>query len=75
MTEDLFKDIDFNGILDTLADFYEEIYTQKIFYRKIRFKGKIKKRYMFSHNVLSDLLPSPRLLTMGLRPIASKEND
>lgn len=72
MIEDLFKDIDFNEILNTITDFYEEIYTQKVFYRKIRFKGKIKRRYMFSHNVLSDLLPSPGLLTMGLRHIGSK---
>lgn len=73
MIEDIFKDIDFSEILDNITSMYEEAYKTKIFYRKIRFKGKIKRRYMFTHNVLSDILPSPRLLTMALRHIGSNE--
>lgn len=71
--EELFKDIDFSEILDNIASLYEEVYSTKIFYRKIRFKGKIKRRYMYKYNMLRDILPSPRLLTMGLRHIRSNE--
>ena len=73
MLDDILKDINFSEILDNISSLYEEIYSTKIFYRKIRFKGKIKKRYMFTHNILSDLLPSPKLLTMGLRHLGIKE--
>lgn len=58
--------------LDNIFNFYEQIYKDKIFYRKIRFKGKIKKRYMISHNMLCELLPSPKLLTFGLKPITKR---
>ena len=69
MIEDLFKDIDFTEILDNITNPYEEVYTSKVFYRKIRFKGKIKRRYMFTYNPLQEILPSPELLTLGLRHI------
>lgn len=71
--EELFKDIDFSEILDNITSLYEEVYSTKIFYRKIRFKGKIKRRYMYNYNMLRDILPSPRLLNIGLSHIRNNE--
>ena len=54
-------------IFDNLIDVYKEFYSSKIFYRKIRVKGKIKKRYMCSYNIFLDLLPSPSFINFMLK--------
>lgn len=71
MFEDLFKDIDFNDILSGL-DNYLEVYKDtlpKCYWRKNRFKGKIKKTYIVCYNYLHDMLPSPEMVNMMLRTI------
>ena len=71
MLDDIFKDIDFTGIFDNFIEIYEDCMPKK-FYRKIRVKGKIKRRYMIRYNVLNDLLPSPGMMRMMLRSIDSR---
>ena len=68
--EDIIKiineNIDFTSIFDNIIDIYEDI-RPKIIKRKIIVKGKRKYIKLLRYNPLYDLLPSPRMLTMGLR--------
>lgn len=56
-------------ILDNLIDVYKEVYSSKIFYRKIRMKGKIKRRYMYTYNTMRDILPSPSFIKFMLKKL------
>lgn len=56
-------------IFNNLIDAYKEAYSSKIFYRKIRVKGKIKRRYMYTYNILRDLLPPPSFINLMLKKL------
>lgn len=56
-------------IFDNLIDVYKEVYSSKIFYRKIRVKGKIKRRYMYTYNTMRDILPSPSFINFMLKKL------
>ena len=63
-------------ILDGINN-YTQIYINtmpKKFYRKIRFKKNIKRRYMIRINHLHDLLLSPNLILRPLKHLLKEKN-
>lgn len=75
MIDDILKSVskDITDNLNNIIDFYKEI-MPKIIKRKIRYKGKIKYQYLYRYNPFYELLPSPRMLTIGLRHILKNDN-
>lgn len=56
-------------ILNNIIDVYKEVYSSKIFYRKIRIKGKIKRRYMYTYNTVRDILPPPSFINFIIKKL------
>lgn len=74
MLEEIINDL-IPNILDVINN-YTQIYIDtmpKKFYRKIRFKKNIKRRYMIRINRLHDLLMPPSLILKPLKHLL-KEN-